>query len=158
MNSIRDHFPNLNEFCLSDSREIIAWMKDHKLGRTYKSIFERGDICHELIDSCPNIEFMIDGIIDVYWKTEHIDTTVIKMFDFMQEVINMARLVSTNRVITHYIETFNTFIKHSPSPARARILLWCVSRLSALLMDEPFKYARVNIVKCVVVMSWGESC
>ena len=148
MNSIRDHFPNLNEFCLSDSREIIAWMKDHKLGKTYKSIFERDDII-TLIESCPNIEFMIDGIIHLYWDSHHIDEALISKLEKVAMNI-MLYNVRWSRVAIQHHETINTFMHHSYSPARARILIWCVSQLMFECGYEvTLKDVRASIVRTV---------
>lgn len=161
MNNIRDHFPNLNEFCSTDSRAIIKWMEENHITRSqwsYKHIFDRDDIA-ELIGSCPNIEFMIDGVIEQFWDTPHIDAGLI---DCMENIVYPCCLVygvEWSGVAMHHHNTISTFIPHSYSRARARILIWCVSQLlyeCTKIEENPFTDARMGVV--VLIMESGKSC
>lgn len=153
MNNVRDYFPNLNEFCSTDSKAIIAWMADNNITRSqwnYKSIFERKDI-FDLIESCPNIEFMIDGIIESFWDSIVIDNTLLSIMEhIVLPNIYMYGIKWSDVAMEHH-KTISKFMKHSYSPARARILIWCVSRLNyESTPNVEFKNVRKFIVSWVV--------
>lgn len=149
MNNIRDHFPNLNEFCSNDSKAIIDWMKEKNITReqwNYKSIFDREDISY-LIISCPNIEFMIDGVINLYWETNRIDSAVQKIKDALWFSAMLGKNVTP--MMDDSVYKISIFMKHSKSPARARILLWNVCQLAKEAKHGTFKECRQTMVNWI---------
>lgn len=128
--NMRKYFPHLNEFASTVSNEIIKWMNDYNLQshRTYEDIFACSDI-EDLIDTCPDIEFMVEGIRQVFGNSEHFNDTIM----YMANITSACCTVRHNMQLSQRrnIKTIAQFMSYGSIDklARARVLLWELSQL-----------------------------
>ena len=120
--NIREALPNLNEFCSEVSTKLIKWIKDNNLPHNLVSIGEREDIL-DLVESCPDIMFMMDVVREKYKDSVHLDSVVL----YLSNMAMTTSMVKTNTspVLVESFRTTRKFLKFNgiDRTVRARILL-----------------------------------
>lgn len=154
--TIRDRLPNLNEFCSEVSTKLIKWLKDNKLPYNLKKISEREDI-KDLIDSCPDIMFMVDCAVEVT-KDSYV------MDEVCEDLINIAYSVKPNRSETNptFVSATTTLrkfmrFKGIDRSARARIIVSSLTQTMywAYAQKVSIEQIRKLITLCLINKKYG---
>ncbi len=117
--NIRDHFPNLNEFCSTDSTKLIKWLKENDI-TDYSGL--NGVDSYNWVGQCPNVEFVIDGYKETFYHTPQFDAFVNYM---------IFRVIGRTPSSEHHYDTVRKFLKYKgiDKKVRGRIIVWELSHM-----------------------------
>ena len=154
-------FPNLNEFCSNESKDLEVWLKANKYIDYSFLLDESFDV-----NDCPNIEFVVDGLMANFYEMEEFNQWVGGFVSAMVRPLDAKGIIDSG--VTRHMDTALKFFqyKNIDQKVRGRIIVWEITHMMCIvsehlypnITDGRYAVSRKSIVRSMLKFYRRSSC